>query len=173
VMSFDRQRLLIVRGYVLVLAIFLVSSCGKPEPEPERKEIVSFVTETDQGAWKSVEHATDVIYLDFWASWCVPCRESFPWMNDMLARYGDQGLKVVGVSLDHERGLARQFADELDAKFIIGFDDVGKLADQFNVKGLPSSVLIGRNGELLGMHTGFNSDLAGEFEESIRGALDL
>ena len=150
---------------LIVVLSLAVSSCNKPV------STVEFIAQTDEGVFNSSQHKGKVIYLDFWASWCGPCRESFPWMNDMLAKYGEQGLQVIGVSLDQDKALARRFAEEFDAKFTIGFDVDGSLADQFQVKGLPSSVIIDRDGKLIGSHTGFNKDKAVEFEESIRKVL--
>src|SRR5579863_797355 len=58
-----------------------------------------------------------VVYLDFWASWCKPCRQSFPWMNRMLDMYGDKGLVIIAVNLDEDRKDADRFLKEVPAKF--------------------------------------------------------
>ena len=50
-----------------------------------------------------------IVLVDFWASWCAPCRRSFPWMNEMLDRYGDRGLQIIGVNVDKKRSLAEEF----------------------------------------------------------------
>ena len=65
------------------------------------------------------EYRGKVVMLDFWASWCVPCRRSFPWMNEMQARYGDDGLVIIGVNLDNERREADAFLVEYPADFTI------------------------------------------------------
>ena len=57
-------------------------------------------------------HAGKVVIVDFWASWCVPCRRSFPWLNAMQRKYGDQGLVIIGVNLDAERSAAKKFLEE-------------------------------------------------------------
>lgn len=155
---------LVLVALVLPL-VFILSACSKAEP-------VSFQAQTDDGVFNSKDFNGDVIYLDFWASWCVPCRESFPWMNDMLEKYADQGLKVIGVTLDQDKDIARRFAAEFNAEFTIGFDVEGTLANQFGVKALPSSILIDRNGNLIGNHAGFNETQAVEYEEAIVKALN-
>ena len=63
------------------------------------------------------EHKGNVVYLDFWASWCGPCRKSFPWMNKIAASYKQQGFSVISVNLDANRDLAMQFLIETPASF--------------------------------------------------------
>jgi len=157
------------RAFVLGLVFsgFTTLAACAEKTDAEELEAVSFSAQTDEGVFNSTQHKGDVIYLDFWASWCGPCRESFPWMNEMLAKYEDKGLKIIGVSLDHDKNLARRFAEEFKAEFTIGFDVGGTIADQFGVKGLPSSVIINRKGELVESHTGFNEVQADEFEAAL------
>jgi cytochrome c biogenesis protein CcmG, thiol:disulfide interchange protein DsbE len=96
-----------------------------------------------------------VVYLDFWASWCVPCHESFPWMNNMQAQFGADGLSVIAVDVDHERAAAEQFLRTHPAQFRIVYDPQGLLAEKFGVRGMPSSFLIDRTGHIQSRHEGF------------------
>jgi len=112
-----------------------------------------------------------VVWLDFWASWCTPCRRSFPWMNNIAERYADEGLVIVGVNVDRERDLAEEFLRETPASFAIAYDPEGALAQQFGVLGMPSSYLIDRNGEIISSHIGFRRDETDNYEASIREAL--
>jgi cytochrome c biogenesis protein CcmG/thiol:disulfide interchange protein DsbE len=112
-----------------------------------------------------------VVVVDFWASWCVPCRRSFPWMNTMQARYGDRGLVVVGVNVDRERAAADRFLAEVPADFRIHFDSEGRLAEEFGVEAMPSSYVIGRDGEIVARHLGFKVRNQDEYEALLVDAL--
>jgi thiol-disulfide isomerase/thioredoxin len=113
-----------------------------------------------------------VVVLDFWASWCVPCRRSFPWLNTMHEKYADDGLVIVGVNLDLERGDAESFLAEFPADFQIYFDDSKTLAKDFNVIAMPSSYLLGRDGEVREKHFGFKVKKQAEYEAAIVAALN-
>ena len=88
-----------------------------------------------------------VVWVDFWASWCVPCRRSFPWMNTMHRKYGAEGLEIIAVNLDKERALADGFLAETPAEFALRFDPAGALAKEFGVQAMPSSYLARRRRE--------------------------
>jgi cytochrome c biogenesis protein CcmG, thiol:disulfide interchange protein DsbE len=112
-----------------------------------------------------------VVYLDFWASWCKPCRQSFPWMNAMQQKYSADGLVVVAVNVDEQRSDADKFLKEMPASFTVVYDTEGKLAEQYNLIGMPSSFLIGKDGTVVQKHEGFFGDSPAKYEAEIRQAL--
>jgi thiol-disulfide isomerase/thioredoxin len=107
-----------------------------------------------------------VVLLDFWASWCGPCRQSFPWMSDLQRRYGSD-LVVVAVNLDQDRALAEQFLKATPAAFRIEYDPEGKLATQFDVTSMPMSFVIDRKGQVREQHKGFRAAQKAEREQAI------
>ncbi len=113
------------------------------------------------------------VYLDFWASWCGPCKQSFPWMNEMQSRYGAKGLRIVGLNVDQKAEDAKNFLKETPASFDIAFDQAGKTPRAYAVKGMPTSVLIGPDGKVLLVHSGFRGEQQLELEHKIRLALNL
>ena len=117
------------------------------------------------------QYAGKVVYLDFWASWCVPCRRSFPWMNEMEQKYGDDGLVIIGVNVDAEPQDARRFLAETPADFRIVYDPQGELASQWQLLGMPNSFLVSRTGEVIARHVGFRSDSPAKLEREIREQL--
>jgi thiol-disulfide isomerase/thioredoxin len=96
-----------------------------------------------------------VVYLDFWASWCGPCRQSFPWMESMQKAYETQGLTVLAVNVDRDRADADRFLKSFHPDFEIRFDPDGSWAEEFKVSGMPASVIIDRHGAVRFTHVGF------------------
>ncbi|WP_057832778.1 TlpA disulfide reductase family protein [Colwellia sp. TT2012] len=112
-----------------------------------------------------------IVYLDFWASWCVPCRKSFPWMNAMQNKYQEQGFVVLSINLDAQVALAEQFLQQTPANFAVIFDAKGILAKKFQLKGMPSSYLFDRQGKLISAHSGFNDKKQQKYQQEIVQAL--
>lgn len=112
-----------------------------------------------------------VVLVDFWASWCAPCRQSFPWLNAMQAKYANQGLVVVAVNVDRQRADAEGFLKEVPAKFEIVYDPQGELAARYEVPGMPSSYVFGPTGELLSKHIGFRQAQREEREQELQRLL--
>lgn len=108
-----------------------------------------------------------VVYVDFWASWCGPCKKSFPFMNELKAKYGGQGFEVLAVNLDAKRSDADKFLAEVPAQFAVAFDMTGESAKRFDIKGMPSSYLVGRDGKIVAAHKGFHEEDRKELESRI------
>lgn len=111
-----------------------------------------------------------VVYVDFWASWCGPCRKSFPWMSELQKRYKDD-VKVIAINLDQERSDAVEFIKETRPRFTIAFDPAGRTAEAYDVSGMPSSYLIDQSGNVVSSHIGFRSSEKGQIERRIRSLI--
>ena len=112
-----------------------------------------------------------VVYLDFWASWCAPCRQSFPWMETLKRTYSGQGLEIITVNLDMDRADADRFLKQFHPTFDVRFDPKGELAESYKVQGMPSSVLIDRHGVTRFTHVGFRLVDAAIYEGQLRELL--
>jgi len=117
------------------------------------------------------EYQGNVIVVDFWASWCVPCRRSFPWLNSMHARYAENGLVIIGVNLDASTQDAAAFLEDYPAAFRIYYDTNADLAKDFDVQAMPSSFVLGRDGEIVARHLGFKVKRQQEYEAILVEAL--
>jgi len=130
-----------------------------------------FALPTGEGAVDLARLKGRVVYLDFWASWCGPCRKSFPWMNAMQAKYAGQGLTVIAVNLDQDKALAAKFLAEHPATFTVAYDPKGQTAERYGVKGMPSSYLVDREGRLQMTHLGFRDQDREALEAELRKLL--
>ena len=118
-------------------------------------------------------YSGEVLYLDFWATWCSPCLKSFPWMEKMRLKYADQRLRIVAVAVDGTAAEVRAFADKLGAAFDIVHDPEGKLAAQMNILGMPTSYIYDRSGQLQHTHVGFRQADLPELEMAINHVIQL
>ena len=112
-----------------------------------------------------------VLLIDFWASWCIPCKHSFPWLNEMQQRYAEDGLKIIAINIDEDQADAREFLERVPASFAIAYDPEGDVADLYRLKVMPSSYLIDRNGNMVHTHKGFKTSDGTRMEEKIRKLL--
>jgi cytochrome c biogenesis protein CcmG/thiol:disulfide interchange protein DsbE len=113
-----------------------------------------------------------VVVLDFWASWCVPCRRSFPWLNEMHDKYGQEGLVILGVNMDADQADAELFLKEYPVDFSIVRDPEGELAKQYEVIAMPSSYVIDRDGKIVARHLGFKVARLQEYEDTLKRVLE-
>lgn len=96
-----------------------------------------------------------IVYVDFWASWCEPCRYSFPLLNQLRKEFSENDLVMIGISVDENKNDALDFLKKTPAEFQVALDTAGVCPTEFNVEGMPSSFVLSRNGELLYSHKGF------------------
>jgi cytochrome c biogenesis protein CcmG/thiol:disulfide interchange protein DsbE len=136
---------------------------GQPAP--------AFEAPGNSGSVRLADMKGKVVYVDFWASWCAPCKQSFPFMNDMQAKYGPRGFQIVGVTVDRKREDAEKFLASTPAKFTVAYDTSGKVAGTYKPKGMPTSFLIGADGVVRMVHVGFRDSDKADLEREIQAAL--
>ena len=112
-----------------------------------------------------------VVYVDFWASWCAPCRRSFPWMNDMQQKYSSRGFTIVAINVDKKRPDAERFLAQVPAQFTVVYDEAGVTPNVYGVKGMPSSYLIDARGNVTFVERGFLDEHKAALEDRIRALL--
>lgn len=112
-----------------------------------------------------------VIYVDFWASWCSSCAKSFKFLNALAEDLRDQGLAVLGINLDEDPQDAQRFLERFPARFTVVADPGGQCARAFGVEGMPASYVIDRRGIVRYGHVGFRSGEAKALRQKIEQLL--
>jgi thiol-disulfide isomerase/thioredoxin len=112
-----------------------------------------------------------VVYVDFWASWCVPCRQSMPALDAMYRRNRRRGFSVVGVNKDVSSTDAERFLKRVSVSFPLVRDGEDALARAFGVKAMPSGYLVDRKGVVRKVHLGFTAETAAALEIEIENLL--
>ncbi|MFI5345260.1 MAG: TlpA family protein disulfide reductase [Elusimicrobiota bacterium] len=108
-----------------------------------------------------------VVLVDFWATWCDPCRESMPMFEGLFKKYGSRGLSVVGVSEDSEPASARRAAAERGVTYRLAFDPRGRSLAASGARSLPATLLIGADGRVRARWSGFPPGRGAEIEAAI------
>lgn len=113
-----------------------------------------------------------ITYVDFWASWCVPCRASFPWLDAMYRKYRERGFRVIAVNKDREPAEIERFLKRYPVSFTLTTDPLDALAKDLRVTVMPTAFLIDRHGMVRSIHRGFRSEDMAKLEMEILSLLD-
>ncbi|MBA6365235.1 TlpA family protein disulfide reductase, partial [Colwellia sp. BRX8-8] len=97
--------------------------------------------------------------------------KSFPWMNEIQAQYKQQGLTIISVNVDNNKALADEFLAEVPADFTVFYDPKGNVARKFKLKGMPSSYIIDRSGEVVSTHVGFSESKKEKYQQELEALL--
>lgn len=112
-----------------------------------------------------------VVVVDFWASWCGPCREELPVLQRLHEQYASQGLVVVGVGIDRDADDFSRFSQRMGLTFPVVHDDAHQVAERYEPPRMPSTFLVDRDGVVRHVHEGFRSSNAQELEHQIQQLL--
>ncbi len=168
-MSNSTPRRMLARLTPVLMLCALASPLAAAERAP--RQAPPFTLHTGNATVSLDSLRGKVVLVDFWASWCGPCHHSFPWLAAMHQKYAEQGLVVVAVNLDRTREAAESFLAEVPAPFTIAYDPSGGTASAYHVEGMPTTVLVGRDGRILSTHIGFELARTTAFETLIQTAL--
>lgn len=150
---------------LFVAAAVSLASLALAAPEKPAPNIV--VQNGDGGSVDLASYRGKVVLVDFWASWCPPCKTSFPALDALYREYATKGVEVLAVNLDERRRDADAFLSAHPHRLTVLFDPKGASPVAFGVKGMPSSFILDRNGNIRFTHMGYS----GNVDESYRREL--
>jgi len=113
-----------------------------------------------------------VVLVDFWASWCPPCKESFPALDRIDHDFRSRGVDVIAVNVDERRKDADTFLAAHPHQLLVVFDAQGKSAKAFKVRGMPTSFVIDRQGEIRYTHQGYSKSVDADYRHELETLLN-
>jgi thiol-disulfide isomerase/thioredoxin len=117
---------------------------------------------------KLSEFRGDVVLINFWASWCGPCRQEMPLLDELHNKYKPMGFTVLGVNVEEDSTKAKRLLSDMGVSFPVLFDNNSEVSRRYDVIAMPSTVLVDRNGNMRYLHKGYKPGLEDVYLEQVR-----
>jgi len=114
------------------------------------------------------EYRGEVVMINFWASWCAPCRQEMPLLDELYSQYQPMGFTILGVNVEEDSSKAKKLLGELPVSFPILFDNKSDVSKLYNVVAMPSTVMVDRNGNVRYLHQGYKPGYEDIYQQQIR-----
>ena len=114
------------------------------------------------------EQRGNIVLVNFWASWCGPCREELPKMEALQKSYQDLGFTVLAINVDDNPAKAESLLSEVEVSFPVLFDPEGKISQQYNLSAMPTTVIVDRDGNARLTHKGYKTGDELKYEKAIK-----
>jgi thiol-disulfide isomerase/thioredoxin len=159
---------------IIFAAFFIVSSLASFSQEVNSKAPDFAAKDIKEDTIKLSDFKNKVVIIDFWASWCVPCKKSMPYLIELYNNNLPDSLIVIGVNVDTDREKIKAFQNSINAEipFPVIFDKDSKLPPLYNVEGMPTTVVINKEGIIKFKEIGFNSDLKEKLDKTVKELLE-
>ena len=161
-----------LKSIVLGALLTVFTATGVASSGLTGQEAPDFVLKSSSGEnLRLSEHRGDVVMINFWATWCGPCRQEMPLLDDLHARYSRVGFSLLGVNIDDDSRRAMQMIDELGVHFPVLFDQEKEVSKLYNVEAMPVTVLVDRSGTVRHVHHGYKPGYEEKYLTEIRALL--
>jgi peroxiredoxin len=153
----------------IVLSVALLCGAAATQGKEMNEPAPDFTLKSRSGENLRLEDFRgQVVMLNFWASWCGPCRQEMPLMDTIYEQYKDLGFTVLAVNVDENREEAHRFLDKVPVSYPILYDPESRVSEQYNVQAMPTTVMIDRNGKARFVHYGYKPGYEDDYEKQIR-----
>ena len=123
---------------------------------------------TDGRNFRLSEYRGDVVLINFWASWCGPCRQEMPLLSDMHERYKSLGFTVLGINVEEDSSDARRLLGKMPVSFPVLLDNTSSVSKKYDVAAMPSTVIVDRDGNMRYLHKGYKPGLEELYLQQVR-----
>lgn len=158
----------ITTGIILLSLFFFITNCKKREYQAIiGSQAPDFtLTDLDGNKVSLSNYKGTVIIIDFWATWCPPCKDSIPFLEDLHQRYREKGLVILGISFDGDTDTVRNFRKKITMTYPVLMGD-DRLKNDYGLIGIPEMFILDRNGILKHHHLGFDDSLPAQIEKEV------
>ena len=161
-----RQRICAFAASSLLACMASLASAAANAPAPD------FTLNSRSGKPLSLaQYKGQVVMLNFWASWCGPCRQEMPLLDGIYRKYGKLGFTLIGVNVEPDTKAANEVLEKIPVSFPIVYDTESKVSRLYDVSGMPSTVIIDRKGQVRMLHRGYNPGDENEYLNTLRALL--
>ncbi|HEY7114919.1 MAG TPA: redoxin family protein [Thermoanaerobaculia bacterium] len=154
------------RALGVFAAALLLAALSKDAPARDNSPAVS-LQKLDGAAFSLDSLRGNLVVLDFWASWCVPCRTSFPYLDRLQTQYAAKGVRVVGLTLETDGDAVQTFLDQVPVAFAIARDPSGRAGETFGVVAMPTTFLLDRDGRVAARFEGGDAKAHARLEAAL------
>jgi peroxiredoxin len=153
-----------IAGMVAAVILALPAVAAAPSgPAPQ------FTLPSKAGSDVSLgQYKGQIVMINFWASWCVPCRQEMPMLEDIYKKYNKLGFTLIGVNVEPDSKAADDWLKQTPVSFPVLYDKESKVSKMYNVSGMPTTVIIDRKGNLRWRHVSYKPGDEGEYLNTIR-----
>ena len=154
----------------LVFSVLAASSLASSGMEGQPAPDFALKSSTGENLRLS-EYRGDVVMINFWATWCGPCRQEMPLLDELYARYERVGFNLLGVNIDDDSRRAMQMIEELGVSFPVLFDARKEVSELYNVEAMPVTVIVDREGKVRYIHHGYKPGYEDKYLDQVRSLL--
>jgi peroxiredoxin len=166
-LSANRMLQFLVTGAVVVaLTIGSISAMAKPLSGEESPDFT--LKSRDGGNIKLSEQRGNIVLVNFWASWCGPCRQELPAFEALYQEYQDLGVEILAVNVDDEAEKAKVLLQDIEVSFPVLFDTSGEVSQLYDVSAMPTTVIVDRDGNVRLLHPGYRKGDEKKYEKAIK-----
>ena len=152
-----------IRRLIFLLALSTSAFTCANEPAPD------FTLKSNDGSnLRLAEQRGNVVMLNFWASWCGPCKQEMPLLDDLHKRYSRAGFTVIGVNVEQDTNAAKSVLKNIPVSFPVLFDTTSKVSKLYDVSAMPTTVMIDRDGNVRYQHKGYKPGYENEYRQQIK-----
>lgn len=158
----------IKHSLINIMALLCIGQCGLLYAGQTSGPAPDFTLKSNAGEnLRLAEQRGNVVMLNFWASWCAPCRQEMPHLNALNIRYESLGLKLYGINVDENQGDAKKAIADLKVAFPVLFDSANQVAELFKVDAMPTTIIIDRDGNVRHLHRGYKSGYEDDYDRQV------